>query len=185
MRVIVAGIGYRNLRDHSAGVMVTDLLERREWPDGIIVEDLSYGPIAVVQRFEDDPPPQRFDRAVFVAAAARGDGRRPGTITAYRWDAILPSPERIQGAVGEAVTGVIALDNTLVVAQHFRALPNEVLVVEVEPELHEAGETFGPVVGEVFEPLCALVTRLALDPAAAANLPVAPLGGVLSVPGAR
>lgn len=178
MRVLVAGIGYRNLRDHSVGVMVTDLLEGRQWPEGVVVEDLSYGPIAVVQRLEDDPPERRPDRAVFVAAAARGD-RRPGTVTAYRWDGVLPSAERIQGAVCEAVTGVIALDNTLVVAQHFRALPEEVVVVEVEPDKHEAGETLGGVVGEAFEPLCELVTRLALDPAAAARLAVAPLGGAL------
>lgn len=177
MRVIIAGVGYRNLRDHSVGVMVTDALERREWPEGVVVEDLSYGPIAVVQRFEDDPPDRRFGRAVFVAAVAREDGRPPGTVTAYRWDAILPSPELIQGAVCEAVTGVIALDNTLVVAQHFGALPAEVLVVEVEPDEHQAGETLGAVVGIVFEPLCALVTRLALDPAAALHLPVASLGG--------
>ena len=178
MRVIVAGIGYRNLRDHSVGVMVTDLLEQHAWPDAVVVEDLSYGPIAVVQRFEDDPPERRFDRAIFVAAAAREDGRAPGTVSAYRWDGILPSAELIQGAVCEAVTGVIALDNTLVVAQHFKALPAEVVVVEVEPEEHAPGETFGAVVGMAFEPLCSLVRRLALDPAAAAELPVAPLGGM-------
>ncbi len=182
--MIVAGIGYRNLRDHSVGVMVTDLLESRRWPEGVVVEDLSYGPIAVVQRLEDDPPERRPDRAVFVAAAVRGD-RRPGTVTAYRWDAVLPSLELIQGAVCEAVTGVIALDNTLVVAQHFGALPEEVVVVEVEPDNHEAGETLGGVVGEAFEPLCALVTRLALDHSAAGRLPVGPLGGPLPPVNAR
>ena len=33
----------------------------------------------------------------------------------------------------EAVTGVIALDNTLVVTRHFGGLPDEVVVIEVEP----------------------------------------------------
>lgn len=186
MRVIVGGIGYRNLRDHSVGVAVTDHLEWRDWPEHVVVEDLSYGPIAVVQRFEDEPAERRFGRAVFVAAVARGDGRPLGTVTAYRWDGVLPSDELIQGSVCEAVTGVIALDNTLIVGRHFRALPDEIVVVEVEPAEHEAGETFGPVVQGCFEPLCELVTQLALDPAAASRLPVAPLGGrVRPVAGTR
>ncbi len=184
-RVIIGGIGYRNLCDHSVGVMVTDILEWREWPEGVVVEDLSYGPIAVVQRFEDDPPERRFDRAVFVAASARGDGRAPGAVTAYRWDGVLPPPDRIQGAVGEAVTGVIALDNTLVVGRYFRALPDAVIVVEVEPDVEEPGEAFGPVVQAAFDSICDLVTRLALDPSAAAELPLAPLGGVLPGAAAR
>jgi len=177
VRVIVGGIGYRNLRDHSVGVVVTDHLEWREWPPHVVVEDLSYGPIAVVQRFEDEPPELRFDRAVFVAAAARGDGRPLGMVTAYRWDGVLPSAELIQGSVCEAVTGVIALDNTLIVGRHFRALPEEIIVVEVEPVEHEAGETFGPVVQRGFDSLCQLVTKLALDSAAVSRLPVTPLGG--------
>ncbi|MBA3759753.1 MAG: hypothetical protein H0X07_04415 [Gemmatimonadales bacterium] len=177
MRVIVGGVGYRNLRDHSVGVAVTDHLEWRDWPAHVVVEDLSYGPIAVVQRFEDEAPDRRFDRAVFVAAVARGDGRPPGAVSAYRWDGVLPSPEKIQGSVCEAVTGVIALDNTLIVGRHFGALPEDVVVVEVEPFEHEAGETFSAAVQRRFEPLCELVTQLALDPAAVRRLPVAPLGG--------
>lgn len=177
-RVLVAGVGYRNLRDHSAGVMAVDRLAARSWPAHVSVEDLSYGPIAVVQRLEDDAPGQRFERAIFVAASARGDGRLAGTISAYRWDGVLPAPDRIQGAVGEAVTGVIALDNTLVVARHFRALPDNVAVVEIEPAEHAAGESFGAAVHEAFDAVCALVIQLALDPVAAAQLPVAPLGGV-------
>ena len=60
---------------------------------------------------------------------------------------MLPSDEEIQRAVTEAVTGVIALDNTLVVARHFGALPDEVVVVEVEPGVQEFGDTFSDAVG--------------------------------------
>lgn len=183
MRVLVGGIGYRNLRDHSIGIEVTDCLAGRSWPDGpdeVVVEDLSYNPIAVVQRLEDDPPDRRFRLAVLVAGVARGGGRRPGAVTAYRWDGALPPPEEIQRAVTEAVTGVIALDNTLVVARHFGALPAQVVVVEVEPEVEEFGDAFSPVVSGVFPTVCELVTRLALDDGAAARLPLAPLGGAPS-----
>jgi hydrogenase maturation protease len=176
MRVIVAGVGYRNLRDHSVGVEVADRLEAEAWPDGVVVEDLSYNPIAVVQRLEDEPADERFQRAVVVAAVERR-GRAPGTVAAYRWDGVLPADEEIHRAVTEAVTGVIALDNTLVVTRHFGALPDEVVVVEVEPAVHEFGDAFSDVVGRQLETVCERVRTYATDAEAVERLPRAPLGG--------
>jgi hydrogenase maturation protease len=175
MRVIVGGVGYRNLRDHSIGVAVSDRLESRAWGDDVCVEDLSYNPIAVVQRLGDEPPARRFQRAILVGAAGRG--RPPGAVAAYRWDGVLPPRDDIQRAVAEAVTGVIALDNTLVVARHFGALPDEVVVVEVEPAVHEFGDTLSPAVDAVFDGVCELVRTLATSAAAVEGLPRAPLGG--------
>ncbi len=172
MRTLVGGLGYRNLRDHSLGVAVTDRLAEREWPDGVLVEDVSYNPIAVVQRLQDQP----VDRALVVAAIQR-PGRAPGTIEAYRWDGALPDAERIQTAVAEAVTGVILLDNTLLVGRHFGGLPEEVLVVEVEPAVEEFGDEFSPVVAAAFDRVCELVSLLATDIEAARRLPEASLGG--------
>jgi len=175
MRVVVAGVGYRNLRDHSVGLAVVDRLDACPWAGEVVVEDLSYNPIAVVQRLEDEPPGRRFARAVVVAAVERG--RAPGTVTAYRWDGVLPGDDEIHRAVTEAVTGVIALDNTLVITRHFGALPDEVIVVEVEPAVHEFGETFSDAVAGVFGSVCELVAGLATEAGAAARLPRAPLGG--------
>lgn len=175
MRVVVAGVGYRNLRDHSVGVVVVDRLEARAWVADVVVEDLSYNPIAVVQRLEDEPPDRRFERAVVVAAVERG--RATGTVTAYRWDGVLPSDDEIHRAVTEAVTGVIALDNTLVVTRHFGALPDDVVVVEVEPAVHEFGDTFSDAVAGAFDSVYELVAGLATEAGAAARLPRAPLGG--------
>src|SRR5919109_667167 len=143
VRVIVASVGYRNLRDHSLGVAVTDRLERETWPEGVVVEDLSYNPIAVVQRLEDEPPDQRFQRAVVVAAVER-NGRAPGTIAAYRWDGVLP---------------------------------DEVIVVEVEPAVHEFGDSFSDVVARRFETVCDLVRAYATSSETVERLPRAPLGG--------
>ena len=176
MRVIVAGVGYRNLRDHSFGVAVTDRLDQATWDDDVVVEDLSYNPIAVGQRLDDEPPERRFERAVVVAAVERG-GRPPGTVTAYRWDGVLPLDDEIHRAVTEAVTGVIALDNTLVVTRHFGALPDEVVVVEIEPAVHEFGDAFSDVVQCQLDRVCALVRELATQAEAIARLPRAPLGG--------
>ena len=176
-RVLVGGIGYRNLTDHSAGVLVVDELARRSWPAHVSVEELSYGPIAVVQRLDDETGDRRFGRLIAVSSVARGGERVPGTFTAYRWDQVLPSPDDVQGAVAEAVTGVIAMDNTLVVCRQFGSLPLDAVVVEIEPLWEESGEEMSPAVTAIFDELCALVTTLALDETAVARLPTAPLGG--------
>ena len=180
--VVLGGIGYRNLRDHSVGLAVVEHVEMGLAGSDVVVEDLSYNPIAVVQWLEEASP--RFARAVLVAAVER-PGRRPGTVVAYRWDGALPGAEEIQRAVSEAVTGVIALDNTLVIARHFGGLPDEVAVVEIEPVVHEFGEAFSPEVAAVFDALRELVASLARDDAAAARLPLAPLGGLLDPAAAR
>jgi hypothetical protein len=125
----------------------------------VLVEDLSYGPVAVMQRLEDMKPP--FDRLVLVGAVRRG--RAPGAISAYRWTGPLPDETEIQARVGEAVTGVISLDNLLVVAGFFDTLPREVHVVEVEPQDEGWGEGFSPVVEAVRSEVLAVVRRLACE----------------------
>jgi hydrogenase maturation protease len=169
-RVLVGGVGYRNLRDHSFGVVLVDGLDLSGWPEGVSVEDISYNPIAVVQRLQDDPPGRRFDLAV-VAGAVQRPGRTPGTLSLYRWDNVLPSPEGIHEAITEAVTGIISLDNTLVVARHFDALPHTVVVLELEPDAHEAGSDLTPMVAHALIRARELVTELAFDPSAAALIP--------------
>lgn len=176
MRVLVGGIGYRNLADHSFGILVIDALAARPWPAGVSVEDLSYGPIAVVQRLEDVPGDLRFDRLVVVAAVER-IGRSAGTLTVYRWDGALPATEEIQAAVAEAVTGVIFMDNTLVVAQHFGVLPPEIVVVECQPRLHEFGDGLSDAVAPAVPRACDTIAAAATDRGFAARLPILPLGG--------
>ena len=142
MRTLIGGVGYSYLRDGSVGPLVVAELAREAWPDGVLVEDLSYGPIAVLQRLQETDPP--FDRLVLVAAVRRG--RAPGTVTTYRWDHRLPDAAEIQARVAEAVTGVISLDNLLVVVGFFNALPRDVSVLEVEPEDEGWGEGLSRVV---------------------------------------
>ena len=176
MRVLVGGVGYRNLRDHSVGVAVADRLAARSWSGDVTVEDLSYNPIALVQRLEDEPEGRRFDRMVVVAGVSR-PGRVPGTVEAYRWDGVLPSAEAVQGAVAEAVTGVVSVDNTLVVARQFGALPAETIVVEVEPGNEEFGEELSPAVAAAMDAVCERVAALALGAEETRRLPLSSLGG--------
>jgi len=138
VRVLVGGVGYRNLRDGSLGPYVADTLVDRTW-NGIEVEDLSYGPVAISHNLRARPG---YDRVVLVGAVARGDP--PGTLRSYRWNGALPAPERVQERVAEAVTGVISLDNVLVVCGALGGLPDDVRVVEIEPADESWGEGFSP-----------------------------------------
>lgn len=181
-RVLIAGVGYRNLRDHSVGPLMIDRLESHQWTGDVSVEDLSFGPIAVVQRLQDDSPERAFGLAIFVAGVSRPPLRDPGSLTCYRWDAILPGADDVQRAVTEAVTGVIALDNTLTVCGHFRTLPAEVVVVEVEPQNHEFGDGFSPPVAQAFDAAHELIIALAEHPERVTALPTRALGGWVAAP---
>ena len=181
MRVLVGGVGYRNLCDHSVGIVVVDALALQEWPATVSIEDISYNPIALVQRLQDEPPEQAFQLAIVVAAVER-PGRAFGELSVYRWDNALPRHYDIQAAVTEAVTGVIALDNTLVLARHFAGLPETVVIIEVQPRIHEFGATLSSEVSAAVERACGIIRRLAMTPAAAASVPSAALGGGAKVP---
>ena len=142
MRVLVGGVGYRFLRDASVGPWVTEQLAPRATHE-IEVEDLSYHPIGFVHNLEERTP---YDRLVLVGSARRG--RTPGTVDAYRWDGVLPPADEIQARVSEAVTGVISLDNLLIVSAALGELPTDVRVVEVEPADEGWGEGFSPTIEE-------------------------------------
>lgn len=177
MRTLVASVGYRNLCDHSLGVVLTDELASIANPPALLVEDLSYGPVAVAQWFADEARTAPITRAIFVSAIERADGRPPGTVAAYRWDQVLPQPDEIQRAVSDAVTGVILLDNTLVVTAWMKTLPAETIVVEVEPLKHEFGDDMSAAVAAVYDDVRRIVVELANDSVAGRAFPETPLGG--------
>ncbi len=158
-RVLIGGVGYQNMRDLSVGPNVVPALAELEWDEGTEIVHLHFGPIHVVQWLEERPG--HFDRMVFVAAVARG--RMPGGVYSYRWQGLLPDAEEIQQRIGEAVMGVIDLDNLLIVAQHFGVLTADVVVVEVEPEDTGWGVGFTPRVAAVVDDVIGTVRRVALE----------------------
>lgn len=154
--VLVSGIGYSNMSDMSFGRVLLDELEKVDWSENVHVEDLNYGPIMIYQWLEEFPV--KFDKAVLVSAAKRG--REPGTLEVYPWQDPKPSAEEIQACIGEAVTGVLSLENLLIVCRHFDVFPEDVTIVEIEPEREEYGMEFSPVVaakvGEAIETVKAI-----------------------------
>jgi hydrogenase maturation protease len=146
MRVLVGGVGYRFLRDGSLGPYLTEQLAAElgaPSANGLEIEDLSYGPVALSMNLQERPA---YDRLVLFAAVERG--RPPGTIETYRWDRRLPARDEVQERVAEAVTGVISLDNVLIVCGALGGLPDDVRVVEIEPEDLTWGEGFSQTVDQ-------------------------------------
>ncbi len=180
-RAVIGGVGYRNLRDHSLGIVMSDELEAIAAPPWLLVEDLCYGPVAVAQWFLDEAREAPITRAVFITAIAREDGRPSGMISAYRWDHALPDANEIQRCVVDAVTGVILLDNTLIVVEWMKALPSDVIVIEVEPLEHAFGDAMSPAVAAAYAEVRRLALLVATDDAAALALPVRPFGGEWSL----
>lgn len=172
MRTLIGAVAYRTLRDHSSPFAVLERLETSLADPAVVIEDISYNPIAVVQWLQEQQGEARFDRVILIAALERA-GRAPGTVSAFRWDGILPSDDLVQQAVTDAVTGIIAVENTIIVAGYFRALPPEVAVVEIEPLDHAFGFDLSDAVAAAIEPACATVTRLATGREAFEALPAA------------
>jgi hypothetical protein len=117
-QILIADVGYRNLRDMSLGPVLTDRLGQEAWPYGVEVEDLSYGPVAVMHSLDGRSP---YDRIIFIAGVRRN--RQPGGVYCYRWGHQLTDPEEVQARVAETLTGVISLDNLLIIATYFGKLP--------------------------------------------------------------
>ena len=137
-RVLVAGVGYSNLRDLSLGPVLVERLRRRHWPASVQIEDMSYGAVAALHWLQ---LADSLSGAVFVTSTARGDD--PGVVRTYDLaDRPHPTPDEVQVRITEAVTGIISLDGLLAVTRHFGALPERVRIVEVEPADESWGDGF-------------------------------------------
>jgi hydrogenase maturation protease len=159
MAVLIAGVGYQNMRDLSVGPDVMPALSSLNWTIVTEIVHLHFGPVHVMQWLEERPG--HFERMVFVGSVARG--RQPGGVYCYRWSGNLPDAEEIQQRIGEAVMGVIDLDNLLIVTQHFGVLAPDVIVVEVEPEDTGWGVGFTPRIEAALDEVIATVQRVAIE----------------------
>ena len=141
-KTLIAGVGYQHLRDLSFGSVLVERLQAMEWPEEVCVEDFGWGPISILHWFEESPG-RKFERAIFAGAVERG--REPGGLYTYAWLSGKPDPEVVQERISEALTGVISLENLLIIAQHFDALPSDTVVVELEPVEREWGSELSQI----------------------------------------
>ena len=128
--ILIAGVGYTYLHDWSVGPKVAALLEGRDFPPGVDLDDWSFGPLDAVYHLRKEEPP--YDKVVFFGSLDRG--HPIGTVTRHVWSKDeLPPPEKIQDAIGESISGVISIDNLVFVCAAFEALPPECVMLYVEP----------------------------------------------------
>jgi hypothetical protein len=126
------------------------------------VENMTWSPIHIVQCFQDGS--MTADRLILIGAA--DECREPGRISCHHWQGGNLLPSLLQERIYEAVTGIVSLDNTLLIGEHFGVWPDDVFTIEIDM----LPSTFGEIVMADSEGLAdraSLLTRLGFDPVAA------------------
>ena len=139
--VLIGIVGYSPVIDsYPLGPRLMDGLKARlENRHDIAVENMTWSPIHVVQRFQDEGA-IRPKRVVLIGAAAISVA--PGRVRGFRWAGGKVPGAAMQERIYEAVTGVVDLENTLIIGSHFDVWPDEVFCVEVDLP----ADTFGNMV---------------------------------------
>ena len=129
MRTIIGIVGYYGfVRGYPLGPELMERLRALPWPSGVDIREMNWGPVAIVQDFQasDDKP----ERVVLVGSLDRG--LAIGTVSCRRWVGGLLDVSAVQRRMFEAVTGVISLDNLLVIGAHFGVWPLSTFTVELQ-----------------------------------------------------
>ena len=140
MRVLIGIVGHSPILDrYPLGPLLMQDLQSRDWGAMIVdIENMTWSPIHVTQRLQDHQ--KSYDRTVLIGSSA--GCLKPGNVVTYRWLGGEMSTLKLQERVYEGVTGVVSLDNTLVIGDYFKVWSDEVFTVEIDlPE-----DTFGEIV---------------------------------------
>lgn len=151
-QILVGGVGLPWLRDLDFGTQFIRRVSDLDWPEDVIIEDLSYSAHRVLHLLQELRPA----KVVFVGAMPR-DVDPPGTIRRYKLDLTPPPDQEVIDRLGEAVGGIIDLDHTLAIIRYWNALPEDTVVIEVEPADRAFGLGFSNEVEATVEPILAMV----------------------------
>lgn len=151
-RVFVGGLGMPGLRDLDFGRQVVGYLQALDWPEEVVVEDLSCSAHLALHRLQELRPA----KVVLMASAARGVDP-PGTLRRYRLDLTPPAPDEVHQGLVETLGGMADLDHTLAVVRHWGGFPADTVVIEVEPSDCSFGPGFSEELGECIEPILIMV----------------------------
>lgn len=120
---------YQFIRGYPLGPELKEGLEKQSWPgQKVDIKEMNWGPVAIVQDFQASSV--TYDRVVLIAAVERG--RKVETIACRNWVGGELDVMAVQDRIFEAVTGIISVDNLLVIGEHFKIWPEELIVIEVE-----------------------------------------------------
>jgi hypothetical protein len=126
------GIGlvgyYQFVRGYPIGPTLKEYIDAADWADDVEIKEMNWGPIAIVQEFQAEKI--NYDRFLLITAVDRG--LPAGTVTCRRWVGGEIDIMDTQDRVFEAVTGIISMDNLLVIGEHFEIWPKEVITIEAQ-----------------------------------------------------
>lgn len=131
LKIALGLVGYYQfIRGYPLGPELKERLDDLSWPPDhqIDIKEMNWGPVAIVQDFQADPI--TYDRMILIAAVERG--RKTGAIACRNWIGGEIDVMAVQDRIFEAVTGIISVDNLLVIGEHFGIWPKELVVIEVE-----------------------------------------------------
>lgn len=166
-RTLVGGLGTPGLRDLDFGRQCVGYLQHLEWPEAVMVEDLSCSAHLVLDRLRELRPA----KVVLLGTAARGVDP-PGTVRRYQLDLTPPSPDKVHQGLTDTLDGMADLDHTLAVVRHWGGFPVDTVVIEVEPLDCSFGPGFSEELGECIEPILAMVREeLGVRPESADPVP--------------
>lgn len=160
-RALVGGFGRPGMRDLDFGRQVVECLQQLEWPDTVVVEDLSCSAPLVLHRLQELRPA----KLVLVGAVAR-DFDSPATIRRYQLDRTPPAPDDLCRSIEESAMGLVDLDHTLAMARHWGGLPADTVVIEVEPAEADFGLGFSEALACSLDAILDLVREELADIAA-------------------
>ncbi|MGH9157686.1 MAG: hydrogenase maturation protease [Acidimicrobiales bacterium] len=152
VHVLVGGVGLPWLRDLDFGTQFVRRVAEMEWPDGVLIEDLSYAAHRVLHTLQMMKPA----KVILVGAMPR-DTDPPGTIRRYVLDLTPPPDEEVIDRLGEAAGGIIDLEHTLAVVRYWRGFPEDTVVIEVEPADKSFGLGFSDEVEAAVDQVLAMV----------------------------
>ena len=158
--VLVGGIGLPWLRDLDFGTQFVRRVEGLEWPENVMVEDMSFAAHRALDRLLEIKP----SRVILVGCMPR-ESDPPGAIRRYQLDLTPPPDDEVHERMGEAAGGIIDLDHTLAVVRYWKGFPEDTIVIEVEPGDRSFGLGFSPEVEDVVDKVLAMVQEeVALPP---------------------
>lgn len=140
-RLLVGGVGELLQGDLDVGRAVVERLRLEDLGPDVLVDDISYGAVAVSQYLEDLAP----DGLIVIGAVSRG--RPPGTVGRRQ---VMPdellSVEIANGAIRDAVTGYVSAELLIDVTGALGSRPADTVLIDVEPHSTAPGEPLSDAV---------------------------------------
>ncbi len=128
-RILIGIVGYcQFVRAYPLGPELMERLRGVAWAEPVDVREMNWGPIAIVQELQASA--EQYERVVLVGAVDHC--LAVGSVNCRRWEGRVDDVLAVQRRMFEAVTGVISVENLLVIGAHFGVWPDQLFSVEVQ-----------------------------------------------------